>query len=323
VQKKNLRYIALIILVAAAIGIALGFRKRAHLLPAGENLPDAEIVFIPLDTLNTLGFIHPDGSGYVTINLELSEGFWNDLRKMSKPTLADWITWSPDGQYLAASIGRYHRGAGHPLLISAHGDLLPCIDNETSPWSSGRSWVLSGTTLLTVDTLPDQEPDRVLTLDMETCSELSTLYIAQPDEGIEEATLSSQGWLAISRGVKDQGTEIVVLNPEGMQELVLSDGRWPAWSPDGEWLVYTIFDDGLYIVRKDGLEKRKVVENPRVSLASWSPDGKWLAYTRPDEGEGAIFKISIDTGEEIKLFGGGAYPNWRWDIPFPEEVYKE
>jgi Tol biopolymer transport system component len=183
--------------------------------------------------------------------------------------------------------------------------------------------VLSGTTLLTVDTLPDQDPDRVLTLDMETCSELSTLYIAQLDEGIQEATLSSQGWLAVSRGVKDKGVEIVVLNQEGIQEIVLTNGRWPAWSPDGEWLVYTIFDDGLYIIRKDGLEKQKVVENPRIGLSSWSPDGKWLVYTRPDEGEGTIFKMNIDTGEEIKLFRGGAYPNWRWDIPFPEEIYEE
>jgi hypothetical protein len=196
VQKKTLRYVALIIAVASANVIALGFRKRAHLLPAGESLPDAEIVFIPLDTSNALGFLHPDGSGYVTLSLEMSEGFWNDLVKISQPLLTDWITWNPDGQYLATSIGRYHRGAGNPLLISANGDLLSCTDDETSPWSSGRSWVLSGTTLLTVDTLPDQEPARVLTMDTETCSELSMLYIAQPDEGIEEATLSSQGMTA-------------------------------------------------------------------------------------------------------------------------------
>ncbi len=302
--------LTLVMLACSGIGIALGFKGQTQLIPAGQGLPDGEIVFIPEGTYDTLGFIYPDGSGYETRNIRLSGGLWDDLKKMSRPGITNWITWSPDGDFLATSFSRYQRSTGIPMLLSTSGEFLLCPDDESSPYSSGRSWIVSDTTLITVDNRSNQETDRVLLLDMETCTVISTLYLSQPDEGISEATLSSQGWLAIARGVKDRGLEILITDPERAKEIVLPGGQWPAWSRDGEWLAYTIYEDGLYVVRKDGSEKRKLVDNPRVGEASWSPDGAWLIY-----GRRTIYKINVETGEEYELYQGGNHPNWRWASP--------
>ena len=50
----------------------------------------------------------------------------------------------------------------------------------------------------------------------------------------------------------------------------------PSWSPDGEYLVFVMANEegepgGVYTVRFDGTELRKVAEN--ASHVSWSPDG--------------------------------------------------
>ena len=308
-RTRILRVIGVVLIAGCIFGIMLGFKGHTRLLPA-QMLPEQEIVFFPEMTYDTLGFIYPDGSGFVTRTVEMSEGFFKDLVKMSSPSITFWITWSPDGHYLATSINWYQRGGGIPMLLSTSGEFLLCLDNESPPYSSGRSWVVSDATLITVDNRSNQETDRVLLFDMKNCTEISTLYFSQPDEGISEATLSTQGWLAIARGVKDRGLEILITDPERDKEIVLSGGQWPAWSRDGEWLAYTIYEDGLYVVRKDGSEKRKLVDNPRVGEASWSPDGAWLVY-----GRRTIYKINVETGEEYELYQGGNHPNWRWASP--------
>ena len=108
-SRKFLFPILLVVIILVILGIALGFRQTAQLLPAGQGLPDLEIVFIPQDSINTLGFIDSDGSGYATRTIKMSDSFWRDLARMSKPLLTDWFTWSPDGQYLVSSVSRQDR----------------------------------------------------------------------------------------------------------------------------------------------------------------------------------------------------------------------
>jgi Tol biopolymer transport system component len=117
----------------------------------------------------------------------------------------------------------------------------------------------------------------------------------------------------------------------------LGRGLYPSWSPDGEWLAITR-EDGLYVMRRDGRDTRKVLEVTdwwnieRASLdplrAMWSPDGDWLVYHKIYKvGEiynADIYKLNVNTGEELKLAEGGANPHWRWDPkpmpPIPQRL---
>jgi len=66
-------------------------------------------------------------------------------------------------------------------------------------------------------------------------------------------------------------------------------GGWPAapvWSPDGQWLAYTLWpaDDpaeaGLWVFRADGTEEHFLGAG---SGPIWGPDGRWLSFNLDEE----------------------------------------
>jgi hypothetical protein len=62
----------------------------------------------------------------------------------------------------------------------------------------------------------------------------------------------------------------------------------PSWSPDGQWLVYHVFNSSPV--------------NPAA--------GAWAQYY-------SIFKVNVNTGETMKLLDGGYSPFWRWPAEEP------
>ena len=288
------------------------------LWPSGQTFPDRPIVFAEpgqSPSFETLGFIEADGSGYLSMDVfpGLPEKF---------------PTWGPKGEYIAV---RWEKGSYFnrlpALVASAEGKMLG--DCDTWEWGTGRVWVMTDETILLPLNLKEDGRERIVLADLNTCELLSTLYWAAGtvDEERElNASLSSQGYLAVSRIVTDKETqdttaEVIIVHPETGQVQVIGEGLAPAWSRNGEWLAYTA-RDGIYIVQYDG-ESQKVVDidsrgtvigwSNSPPAPSWSPDGEWLVYHRRVSGEACIWKTNVETGEEIKLHCPGSYPDWRWD----------
>ncbi|HPR63181.1 MAG TPA: S41 family peptidase [Thermoanaerobaculia bacterium] len=75
-------------------------------------------------------------------------------------------------------------------------------------------------------------------------------------------------------------------------------------SPDGEKILYVVGTGELWVMGKDGANKRRLVDGWNVKTFSWSPDGKFIAFSREDndfnedifilpvEGDGTPFNLT-------------------------------
>jgi Tol biopolymer transport system component len=61
--------------------------------------------------------------------------------------------------------------------------------------------------------------------------------------------------------------------------------RTPAVSPDGNWVVFQVHRDGVWLLDVSNLTMRRVLGDPAAEEFAWSPDGSRVAYhTRRQHG---------------------------------------
>ena len=104
----------------------------------------------------------------------------------------------------------------------------------------------------------------------------------------------------------DEGTLIV-------KEL----GTDPAWSPDGNRMVYQADVDSvkqLFVVNVDGTGKKQLTSGtaPHVD-AAWSPDGNTIFYRSSQSGDWGIWKMNADGSGQVKLIGNVEPVDWAYE----------
>jgi WD40 repeat protein len=310
-MKKSPRYALLLsvvfLTVICLLGAFLILRGRNRVLPTGD-LPNREIVFVQGD--NTLGFINPDGSGYVTRTLELEREVFGGLYTFA-PRIVPPITWSSDG-HLAGRYAVTISDEASPFVVSSTGNITRC--SSQTPQGEGRIWFEDGKL---VGIQSAEMGERVVQLDSSRCQIVGDLYLPQqgiwPPVRLRDVSISRNGWLAILRWTTDY--ETVIVDASGIEKFRLPPAAGATWSPDGDFLAYVVQsgnqDNGLYVIDKNNTQKKRLVADNRIGTPSWSPDGQWLVYDRSDNGQPAIYKLQIDTGKETLLIHGGASPAWR------------
>ncbi len=123
------------------------------------------------------------------------------------------------------------------------------------------------------------------------------------------------------RGVfRDGDYDIFIMDTDGFYNVRLIDNEVNdsdlAWSPDGEWLAFSLshrvgynvdlgrneFNQELYIIRPDGSDRVQLTDHPaRDTEPAWSPDGTKIAFASDRDGDTDIYVMDIARGRVVQL----------------------
>ncbi len=185
--------------------------------------------------------------------------------------------WSPDGNEIAFS------RTGAIYIMNSDGSNLQQV-TEPKPESTAPPCEAGGF-------LGGWSPD----------GERLTFYAASATRGIGQVcTIRTDG----------SDLTIVVSDPPGWQVE-------PAWSPDGEWIVYrSIRDDNheIYKVKPDGSSDTNLTNNPAIDLEpTWSPDGQWIVFGSNRSGDFDLYIMRPDGSDVARVttaIGKDSDPAW-------------
>jgi len=135
--------------------------------------------------------------------------------------------------------------------------------------------------------------------------------------GAEEASTANGRWF-VSRGEPNEGGHSLFLfNAMGkrLHRLTppLTGGEYlnPIFSPHGKWVVYQreIYShahrpnrDDLYIVSRNGTDRRRLTTGGESSEPTFSPDGRWIAFIQEsgNEESSKVLTLSVEHPSNVK-----------------------
>ncbi len=117
-------------------------------------------------------------------------------------------------------------------------------------------------------------------------------------------------------GVQPLEASLVLLygHGPGSRAVFLTDdkhfNRRPTGSPDGEWIAYQTdangTDDEIFIARVDDFQPRNITRSPGTDGHPWfSRDGNWIVFESDRTGSVELWKIDLETLEQVQLTFGG------------------
>jgi Tol biopolymer transport system component len=105
-------------------------------------------------------------------------------------------------------------------------------------------------------------------------------------------------------GITGRGLYLIDSDGTNMRMLYPGDGIGATWSPDNQWLAFSLIGN-LYKIRVNGDSVTRISSTPGAVRPSWSRDGRRIAFVR-----GGIYVFDFQANAETDLFFVGDYPSW-------------
>jgi hypothetical protein len=294
------------------------------LYPLDGAIPQSEIVFMPdadprhlkYDS-KTLGFISADGSNRQVYTFKLIGGALSNFGRHMPTQYASHPRWSMAGDEIVFSIRSLPPNI---RLIDENGRMYgqKCDDIEAGDLALD----LAGNALIQIhkqDKVYEEYLDLTSTAliaryNIRACRVVSVFNVPVPFGYLHSSIQEAENGL-LTAPFWDEGEQMdnILLFNLNTDESQTFPGYHPSLTRDGSLLAYYDYS-GALIVRDLRTEAEKTLilssvdfRDDLVSTPSWSPDDQWLVY---NTSEGDIFKINIETGEQVYLTYGWA-PDWR------------
>ncbi len=108
---------------------------------------------------------------------------------------------------------------------------------------------------------------------------------------------------------RNEPWQICAVDAEGANVTLLTDSAGddmtPAWSPDGEHIVFVSTRDGnreIYVMDADGRNQRNLTDHPAEDwMPAWSPDGERIAFVSYRDGNWEIYVMGTDGSGVTRL----------------------
>ena len=215
--------------------------------------------------------------------------------------------WSPDGTKIAfTGPGELNEdgsgGLGDIYVMDADGTNRTNLTDTPDFLEYRASWAPSGAQLTFVREVPGQiisEQQDIFVMD---ANGENANNLTQTDANEDDPAWAPDGTKIAFSGVRNSGSEIVTMDPNGQNETILSGDsfegadRAPDWSPDSTKVVFQKQCQGvcsdaweIWGVNRDGSQDTNLTPNDlseedrpvtQHTGPSWSPDGSEITFTR-------------------------------------------
>ena len=218
-------------------------------------------------------------------------------------------------------------GNGGQAVYSSNEDGLP--DVYLVDTDSGE--VTRMTSSAGYDSEPVWSPDRTQIAFISDRTGETTLWVMSADGAQEEMPFKDLKEVADFKWAPDSTRLAIVVGDESGGRIVVGDletgitepltiegeiALLGGWSPDGEWVVYSMLDEdrmGLFKRNPKGVQEIQVTSGHDTN-ARWSPKDDLIAFNRPGEdGNLDIFVVTPDGEEERVLHRtNGTETSFEW-----------
>lgn len=135
---------------------------------------------------------------------------------------------------------------------------------------------------------------------------------------------SRDGRIAFMTRRHDNGSELYVMNPDGTNQVrltnALGDDDMPSWSPSGQRIVFQSARDAnneIYVVNADGTGLARLTNNTAADYQpAWSSTGKIAFISTRDHPAGEIYVMNDDGSNVVRLTNNATTesgPDWSPD----------